>query len=242
MLVAMALSPYELKMALLRCFAAAQDHQNRTNVLGRSGYPGALEYQLGVQFTTEERAIAHRALRELENDGLIQATFRDTVLPADSLEITVAGRRALEREALDDLDLALQALDLELLVDRQGAWAALYSSRPDAMRQAAHSGRELIRKVLSRLAPDTEVRGARGFHGDRVTRQDRVRLVMQKRHGRVSKSTLKVIEAQCNVVDAIYDRLSGLAHAEVPVIREHVSELLRAGETALKDLLREPTE
>ncbi len=240
MLMAVAFSPYQLKMALLQCFASAPDHQHRTNVLGRVGYPGALEYQLKAQFTTEERAMAHRALRELEDDELIQATYRNTVVPADWLEITTAGKRALERGTLDELDRALRELDPELLEVRQGAWAAVYSFRPDAMRQAAHSGRELIRKVLARLAPDNEVSSAPGFHGEQVTRRDRVRFAMQKHHGRVSKSTLEVIEAQCDVVEANYTRLSGLAHAEAPVIREHVSELLRAAEAALKDLLRQP--
>jgi len=42
-LVAVPVSPYQLKMALLRCFAFAPDHQNRTNVLGTSGYPRAME-------------------------------------------------------------------------------------------------------------------------------------------------------------------------------------------------------
>ena len=62
---------------------------------------------------------------------------------------------------------------------------------------------------------------------------------MEKRRGRTSVSTLAVIEAQCEVVEANYDRLSGLAHAEAPVIREHVTEILRAAEAALKDLLRD---
>ena len=237
MMMAVTLSPYPLKMALLRCFASAPDHQHRANVLGRVGYPGALEYQLKVQFTSEERAMAHRALQELEADELVQATHRDTVAPADWLEITTAGKKALERGTLDELDRALRELNPELLELRQGAWAAVYSFRPDAMRQAAHSGRELIRRVLARLAPDHEVRSAPGFHGGQVTRRDRVRFAMRKHKGRASKSTLEVIEAQCDVVEANYARLSGLAHAEAPVIREHVSELLRAAEAALKDLL-----
>jgi hypothetical protein len=105
------------------------------------------------------------------------------------------------------------------------------------MRQAAHSGRELIRQVLKRVAPNAEVRKARWYRGV-VERRDRVRLAMEKLQGQVSQSTLRVIEAQCNVVDANYDRLSGLAHAEAPVVQEHVEELLRAADAALKDLLR----
>lgn len=58
------------------------------------------------------------------------------------------------------------------------------------------------------------------------------------RRGRFSESTARVLE-EADVVDANYDRLSALAHAETPIVREHVSELLRAAEAALKDLLSE---
>ena len=237
------LSLYAFKMALLRCFAGHPDHQHRGNVLGRENYQGALEQQLGLTFTADERAIAHRGLQQLETDGLVRATWRDATVPADWLEITPAGRAALDRGALDDLDQALWQLAPALLEIRYGAWAAVASFQPDAMRQAAHSGRELIRQVLARLAPDEEVRRASWFRGDQLTRRNRLRFAMETRHGRASDSVLRVIEAQCEVVDASYHRLSGLAHADLPVLREHVIELLRAAEAALKDLLREvPTE
>ena len=238
--MALRFTPYQLKMALLRCFANYPDHQHRGNVLGRENSPGALERQLGVTFTADARAIAHRGLRQLEDDGLVRATWRDTMVPADWLEITPEGRAALERGTLDALDKALYQLDPTLLDTRHGAWAAVGSFHPDAMRQAAHSGRELIRQVLARTAPDDEVRRAVWYQpGAQITRRNRVRLTMEKRQGRFSESTSRVIEAQCAVVDANYDRLSGLAHAEAPVLREHVTELLRAAESALKELLRE---
>ncbi len=232
------LSLHEFKIVLLRCFAERRDHQHRTNVLGRENHPGALEEQLGMGFTVEERVLASRGLQQLEKDGLVQATHRNTTAPADWLEITTAGRRALERGALDDLDRALTDLDSALLTVRHGAWAALDSSQPDALRQAAHSGRELIRQVLDRLAPDAEVKKASWFQTGVVRRRDRVRLAMEKCQGRASQSTARIIEAQCNLMDATYDRLSALAHADGPLIREHVEELLRAAEAALKDLLR----
>jgi DNA-binding PadR family transcriptional regulator len=238
--MAVRLFMYDAKMALLRCFGHHPDHQHRGNVLGREGYPGALERQLGFNFTADERAIAHRGLQQLEADGLVRATWRDTVVPADWLEITPAGRAALERGTLDTLDHALHQLDPALLQMRHGAWAAVASFQPDAMRQAAHSGRELIRQVLDRLATDDEVRCAPWFQrAEKITRRHRVRLAMEKRRGRFSESTARVIEAQADVVDANYDRLAALAHAEAPVVREHVSELLRATEAALKDLLNQ---
>ena len=238
--MALRLTAYQAKIALLRCFAGHPDHQYRTNVLGRANYPGALERQLELTFTTAERALAGRALRQLENDDLIRPTGRDTMAPDDWLEITAAGRSALERGTLDSLDHLLDKLDPVLINMRHGAWAAVESFQPDAMRQGAHSGRELIRQVLDRTAPDEAVRRAAWFKkGERITRSDRIRLTMERRQGRFSESTSRVIEAQVEVVEANYARLSALAHAEGEVIREHVSEILRAAESALKDLLRE---
>jgi hypothetical protein len=230
------LSLYALKMALLQCFAGHPDHQHRGNVLGRENYPGALERQLRLTFTADERAIAHRGLQQLETDGLLRATWRDAAVPADWLEITPPGRAALQRGALDDLDQALCQLDPALLEIRHGAWAAVCSFQPDAMRQAAHSGRELIRQVLARYE---RVRCTTWFRGDQITRRNRLRFAMETRHGTASNSVLRVIEAQCAVVEASHHRLSGLAHTDLPVIAEHVTELLRAAEAALKDLLRE---
>ncbi len=65
-----------------------------------------------------------------------------------------------------------------------------------------------------------------------------MKLAFEKQHGRVSESTLRVVEAQCEIVEASYQRLSALAHVEVARERDHVVELLRAAEAALKDLLR----
>jgi DNA-binding MarR family transcriptional regulator len=193
-----------------------------------------------VNFTPEERAAAHRALRDLEADGLVAPTLADVVAPFDWLELTEAGRRAVERHAPDELDQWLQEIDPTLVDMRDGAMAAVHSAQPDAIRQAAHSGRELIRQVLDRLAPDDQVERTSWFRGEKVTRRDRVKLTLERRAGRISASTLQVVEAQCDVVEANYRRLSAMAHDETAgqAARDHVVELLRASEAALKDLLR----
>jgi DNA-binding PadR family transcriptional regulator len=194
---------------------------------------------MGVTFSPEERATAYQALRQLEGDGLVTPSHADVAAPFDWLELTEAGRNAVERHALDELDQWLQEVHPGLVELRDGAAAAIHSTQPDALRQAAHSGRELIRQVLDRLAPDDEVKGASWFQGEKVTRRDRVKLILERRAGHISESTLKVIEAQCDVVEASYHRLSAVAHDESgQVIRDHVVELLRASEAALKDLLR----
>jgi len=235
----MRFSVRQFKLALFACFGAETNAQHRGNVLGRPAQSGALEYRMKVTFTPEERSAAHRALRELEEAGLVAATHADLVAPFDWLVITDAGRQALQRSALDGLDEALLAVDPRLIQLRDGAWAALHSTQADSLRQAAHSGRELLRQVLDRLAPDEEVRRASWFQGEKVTRRDRVKLVMQSRSGRISESTLAVIEAQAEVVEANYQRLAAIAHDETgQPARDHVTELLRASEAALKDLLR----
>jgi DNA-binding PadR family transcriptional regulator len=188
-------STYDLQLELLRCFASEAQHQHRSNVLGgRGGQRGALESRLGVEFTAEERALAHMALRDLENEGLVRATHSDVVDPLNWLEITPSGRTALAADALDALDQQLRAIGPHFVEMRRGAWRAAHSTQPDAIRQGAHSGRELVSQVLQRLAPDEEVKRQPWFSGDRVTRRQRARLVIEKRRGRSSDSVLAALK------------------------------------------------
>src|SRR3954467_472986 len=128
-------SNYDLQLELLRCFASEPRPQHRSNVLGRGSQRGALEFRLGVDFTAEERELAHIALRDLENEGLVRATHSDVIEPLNWLEITPAGRSALAAEALDALDQQLRAIDPQFIEMRRGAWIAAHSTQPDAIRQ-----------------------------------------------------------------------------------------------------------
>jgi len=232
-------SDLDLKMALLRVFGSGQKAKHKANVLGGRGGRGELERQLDTDFADEERAIAHRSMESLERDGLIQPTYKDVINPLDWLTLTETGKRALEREAVDDLDFLLISLDRGLLKSRHGAWSAVYSENPDTVRQAAHSARELLRLVLKRLAPDDEVRRTKSFEDKtEIRRRDRVTFIMKSRVGRVSKSTRRVIEAQCNLVEKLYDRLSAVAHDPDPsALRDQVKRLIRAVEDALLEVL-----
>lgn len=233
----MRFSSFDLKRALLKCFAAEPQHQHRINVLGRRIQSGALEYHLGTTFTTEERAAAAQALKQLEDEGLIRPTYTDLVAPTDWLEITATGREALTRDALDPLDEKLATINPDLLDLRHGSWSAVNSTQPDTIRQAAHSGRELVRQTLDALAPDAEVLAASWHQGSTVTRRDRLKITLDKRHGQISESQLGVIEAQCDVVEASYTRLSAIAHADVEQSRAQTKEILKSVEAALNTLL-----
>ena len=155
--------PRALKFLILEILSR-DGKAHRYNLLGRPYQAGALEDALGGSFSQDERALAGRTFEELQRDGLIEPTYADLATPGDWVQLSEAGKVALDRRALDDLDGALHEINLHLAEIRAGAWSAACSAQPDALRQAAHSGRELIDQTLKAIAPDDEVRKEPGFH------------------------------------------------------------------------------
>ena len=93
---------HTLKLAALTALGAAPaSGLNKFNLVGSPHQRGTLELQLDVAFTVKQRAVAARALSELQSAAFIVPTFRDVVAPGDWLTITDSGREALGREALD---------------------------------------------------------------------------------------------------------------------------------------------
>ena len=155
---------------------------------------------------------------------------------------TDAGRNALQRGTLDDLDAALSAINPHLVEIRRGAWAALSSGQPDSLRQAAHSGRELIDQTLKGGASDAEVRAQPGFVPDSssksgVTRRMRLKLLMRKYKGSVSESDLRIVEKSCDVVEATDAKLMAHSHARTAPSRDDVKDALNTAEAALRRIL-----
>jgi hypothetical protein len=203
---------------------------------------GTLEHNLSVTFLPQERAQADQAVEELKADGLIRSTYRDLVAPEDWVEITEAGREALSRGTLDELDRALREISPRLVEIRAGAWAAIRSAQPDAVRQAAHSGRELIDQTLKEGVPDDEVRADPTFASDPssksgITRKHRLRVLMRKYRGEVSDSDLAVAEAAINLMLALDNGLISAAHSRLAASRNDVRDALEAAEIALRRVL-----
>ena len=145
-----------LKFAILQCLSSCRGHQHKFNfrqgILARE-----IESALGLQLDAAQRHLAVIAFNELEQAGLIRPTYTDLIDPEAWVEITDAGRHALDQRHLDALDAALDAVAPNLVEIRAGAWAAVVSDRPDALRQAAHSARELIEQTLKTGAPDDAI-------------------------------------------------------------------------------------
>ncbi len=231
-----------LKFAILQCLASGRGHQHKFNLIGKGYSPGGLESALGLQLDSAQRHLAVIAFNELEHAGLIRPTYTDLVNPEEWVEITDSGRQALERRHLDALDAALDGIAANLIEIRAGAWAAVSSGRPDALRQAAHSARELIDQTLKVGAPEEAIIASPWFSPDKssgsgVTRRHRLRYLMQAHRGNPSDSELKVAEQACELVLATDDRLKAIAHSRNAVAVSDVRDALIAAEIALRRVL-----
>lgn len=234
---------YDMMMALLHLYGRSIVQQHIGNVIGAPGRPSDLERHIGAgEFTLEERAQAMRCARELQDLNLIVPTYADLSAPEEWRQITAAGKTALTRGALDDLDRALAELSPDFVGMRRGAWRAAKSVTADAARQAAHSGRELITQVLHSLSPDAEVRAQAWFATDPakpelVPRKSRYRNAIQKRARGWSESDLAVAVKASELLEAQYQKLSKSAHQRGDADRQTVIDALTTAEIVLRILL-----
>jgi hypothetical protein len=230
---------HELKVATLKLFARRKS-AHRMSVIGSDHQPGDLESELARTFSADERQRAFRAINELVNDGLLAPTLSDIIDPMNWLAITPAGRTALERGGSDELDTALSEIDVRLVQMRHGAWAAALSDRPDAARQSAHSGRELVAQLLDSLAPIEAVRAQPGFQPSSesksgVTRRMRLKYALAKRSAGKSESDLRIVEGASDLLEVLHDKLAAMSHTRTTSIE--VSAYLKTVETVLALLL-----
>ena len=234
---------YDIMLAFLGIYAAATRSLHIGNVLGAEHRSSELERALGGgTFSLEERAQAMRCARELQDMGLIVPTYSDLASPEEWRVITEAGRKALDQGALDGLDRELADLSPEFIEMRRGAWRAAQSLAPDTLRQAAHSGRELVSQVLRRVSPDEDVRAQSWFTPNpgkpqEVPRKARYKHAMLKRGRGWSESDLDVALKAGDLLEAQHRKLSANAHAHGPVDRQAVHDALSTMDMVLRILL-----
>ncbi|MCY1559087.1 putative pPIWI-associating nuclease [compost metagenome] len=125
---------------------------------------------------------------------------------------------------------------------RRGAWRAATSSAADTLRQAAHSGRELVSQVLHVVSPDDEVRGRSWFNPNpkkphEITRKNRFKNAIGKRGRGWSESDLTVAEKMGDLLEAQHVKLSANAHLHGPVERQTVVDALTTVDMVLRILL-----
>lgn len=230
-----------LKVAILDALTSTS-RGHKFNLIGRGSLKGDLERRLGAGFESTHRQMADVAFEELKAAGLIRSTYEDLVDPESWVEITESGRIALARRCLDKLDEALAQISPQLVEIRAGAWAAIGSAQPDAVRQAAHSGRELIDQALKEGAPDNEIRADPSFVPEAsskagITRRHRIKLLMRKYRGKVSDSDLAIAEKAIDLMLALENRLISASHSRLSESRCDVRDALVGAEIALRRIL-----
>ncbi|ESS71831.1 hypothetical protein MGMO_88c00430 [Methyloglobulus morosus KoM1] len=232
-----------LKFAILGILSSSSPSGiNKINLVGRNNQPGHLEHHLDCAFESTERVLAIRAFDELKADGLIYPTMIDLIDPESWVTITDRGKVALDCHALDSLDEKLQQISPHLVDIRAGAWSAVASQEPDALRQAAHSGRELIDQTIKEVATDAKIKEQPWYQADAssrsgITRRHRIKYIMQTFRKDDSQSNLKIADKARDLVLAIDDRLMGLAHTRDEILRTDVQDALLVAEIALRRLL-----
>jgi hypothetical protein len=119
---------------------------------------------------------------------------------------------ATRRDGTAQLDGVFQSLGPNFTAMWQGSWAVLGSNSPDRIRQAAHSGRELLMQSLANLAPDSAFDSEEiekyGYEG-KITRKMRVKKIL----GNDNKSALGWADSVARALDETYDLLADVSHA-----------------------------
>lgn len=110
----------------------------------------------------------------------------------------------------------LEGIDPGLESKRAGAWHALESNLPDSLSQASHSMREVIRQLLEKLAPASQVELSPWYQkpkkGPPITRPMRIRYAITGPSPISSESTLAFINGMAEAVSAMYAKLSAETH------------------------------
>jgi predicted pPIWI-associating nuclease len=199
---------------------------HKMTLIGRGdAQPGTIEARMAVQFTRDERARVARTFEELKRNSYIQSTLDDLVEPENWVTITEAGTDYLRRGMRDHIDEKLSAVSPHLVELRQGMWDALARTSPDAARQAAHSARELIVQLLKEGTP-----------ADLKTRKQRFAHLMRNNGHEepLSKGDLQIIEANCDVIEAVHNKLIAEAHARRPSESATVRRCVETAEHVLQ--------
>ena len=226
-----------LERAILEALSASSagglGKAHKMNLVGRGDFQqGTIEATMGAQFSRDERARAAQVFEELKRNGYIQATLDDLVDPENWVRITEAGSRYLRTGMRDHIDAKLEAVGLHLVELRRGMWDALARTSPDAPRQAAHSARELIDQLLKEGTP-----------AELATRKQRFAHLMRKNSGdeRISKGDLAIVEANCELIEAVHKKLISEAHARRASEAATVRSCVESAEHILRLVFPEAT-
>ena len=175
------------------------------------------------------------AVTDLLPPWLLQAPTLEPYLATRALAITEhAGWEVLDRERDveaesvirimgDELEARLVAVGQEFLEPYQGAFSALQAQNPDWCRHASASVRELMDKLLARLAPDKDLRAhfpnptSQQMKAGAFTRRAQLQLIFR---GVAVEAYAKMAEKDIDLVLATFYPANDGVHTLIPALTE----------------------
>lgn len=140
-----------------------------------------------------------------------KAGFRDGDLVAQ--EAIDEGILAAQDENADNIEFYLSQVDSRFVDKWRGCMMTMRSNNPDKITQASHGGRELLTQLLHTLAPD-ELFSPEELKIQKDGRSRPTRKMRVAKYLGVKKDSniAELVEAQANVLDALYAVLSDASH------------------------------
>lgn len=239
----MKVDKYKLSLQALEYLSKQDRVVLRQNIISEpSSGVGNFERHFNVTLTGAEKNRLALVLVDLQDRGLIEALFRDTMNAGNDLVITDKGRRALEKRVLDDLDELLRALnsDSDLIAKRYGAYDAVLNKQTDWQSQAANSLAELLDHTLRTIAPTDVVKTQSWYTESKAAggiRKQKIRYFLEQNNSYRSKSQEDVIDEAWQLIESCRGKLQGIKHANEN--QDDIEQLIKLAEDALMYLLKQ---
>jgi len=149
---------------------------------------------------------------------------------AETEKVVESSARNFHNNELGDetLDIHLAELNPDLVEIRKGSWLALASNRPDHLRQAATSQRELLRQVLELLVPNSLL-SDKNKQGPQIKMRAKIVLELEDRDA-------EFIDVCAKAVLSYYDELNKYTHHNEKH-EESLRAIFHTGEGLLRFLL-----
>ena len=178
------------------------------SVAASFGYGDIFESFFGRTTPVKKSEPIHKTSKVIKESPIKHDPTKTSPTPLTPLT-TVTPIVALIQSFLEDIDPELES-------KRAGAWRVLESNLPDSLSQASHSMREVLRQLLEKLAPASQVELSPWYQkpkdGPPITRPMRIRYAIAGPSPIPSESTLAFINGMAEAIAAMYAKLSAETH------------------------------
>ena len=189
---------------------------------------GSARTHLGLYVNTTSRIEVNHQLGEIYLPSRVTASYLETTASLANLDKQDGYEfSSSPQDNIEEIRTAFKSLGPRFLSMWDGAMETARSDNPDRLRQAAHSGRELINQSLAFLAPDDSFsqEAIDQFGNDgKITRAMRIRKIL----GHRSSKARWGVAIEKGIITSV-DTLTGISHyrsTEVQLSQNQLISLL----------------